>query len=199
MDWYFLPVAGFDHFAGTGPEIRLGVLPLHGNERRIEARELFAALAEVVKGHEALEGERWEQAAQAYRQVLESPVALDLLGTALVRHLFAQLGRAQLGLRHYGEATQALEQAVSLEPAGPEIYNDLGIARAGSGQLAAAVRTWEEGIARFPDFAPAYFNLGRALAGAGDLKRAKVYWGRGLELMPGHPMARQLKQLLEEQ
>lgn len=198
MDWYFLPVAGYDQFTRTGPEIRLGMLPLRGTASRVEARALFAALAEILKGHEALEQERWEQAAQAYGAVLELPVApADLLGTALARHLLAQLGKAQLGLHRYGEATQALEQAVSLAPAGPEIYNDLGIARAAAGQLEEAVRAWEEGLARFPDYAPAYFNLGRALAAAGQLKRAKGYWRRGLELMPDHPMSKQLRRLLE--
>jgi tetratricopeptide (TPR) repeat protein len=175
----------------------MGLASLRGTGGTAGARDLFAALAEVLRGHEALEGQRWEEAVQAYRKVADSPVApVELLGRTLARHLFAQLGRAHLGLERFEAAVQALEEAVALAPAGPEVYNDLGIARAGGGQLGIAVLAWEEGLARYPDFAPAHFNLGRALVAVGEFERAKAHWRRGLELMPGHPMAGQLRQFL---
>jgi tetratricopeptide (TPR) repeat protein len=199
-DWYFLPVAGFGQFSGSGPEIRLGLVPLRGTGDRAGAQALFAALAEALRGRQALGEERWEEAAGAYLRALDSPVPPeDLLGRAMARHLWAQLGRAHLGQQRFGEAAQALERAIWLGPAEPEVYNDLGIARAGSGQLGTAVQAWEEGLARHPDFAPAHFNLGRALAATGQLERARTHWRRGLELMPGHPQAGRLRRLLGEE
>ncbi|MBM3456955.1 MAG: tetratricopeptide repeat protein [Armatimonadetes bacterium] len=199
MDWYFLPVGGFGRVAATGPELRLGVLPWPGGGKQVEAGELFAALAAVLDGHRALEEERWQDAVWAYKLALGAAVAAEeLLGPATARQVLSQLARAELGQGHTTEAVRALEEAVGLVPAGPELYNDLGIARAAAGQLPAAMAAWEEGIARYPQFAPLHFNLGRALAETGRFDRAEDYWRRGLELMPDHPMAGKIRAAIDK-
>lgn len=202
MDWYFLPIAGFDRVEKTGPVVRLGTLSVGGDPVRIETRSYFEALHSVLRGHQARAEKNWTGALQAYHRVLAiAPVPEELVGLAMGRYLYAQLGRTYTQVGQLDQAVRFLERAIAidLKPAYRETHNELGVAYASLGDLEKAVETWEALVALQPDFAPAYFNLGRALWRLERRQQARAYWRKGVELMPNHPAAGRIQQLeLEE-
>ena len=197
MDWYFLPIAGFDQVEKTGPVVRLDTLSVNGTSVRIEARSYFEALHWVLRGHQARAEKSWADALQAYHRALEiAPVPEELIGLEVGRYLYTQMGRTHAQMGQLEQAVRFLEQAVALEPAYREAYNELGVAYASLGDLEKAVETWEELVALYPDFAPAYFNLGRALWRLERRQQARTYWQKGLELTP---KAGRIQQQLEKE
>lgn len=196
MDWYFLPIAGFDQVEKTGPVVRLGTLSGGGDPVRIETRSYFEALHWVLRGHQARAEKNWTGALQAYHRVLAiAPVPEALIGRAMGRYLYAQIGRTYAQVGQLDQAVRFLQQAIALKPAHRETHNELGVVYASLGDLEKAVETWEELVALHPDFAPAYFNLGRALWHLERRQQARAYWRKGVELMPNHPLAGQIQQL----
>lgn len=196
MDWYFLPIAGFDQVEKTGPVVRLGTLSVGGDSIRIEARSYFAALHWVLRGHQARAEKDWTGALQAYHRALEiAPVPEELIGLEVGRYLYTQMGRTYAQMGQLEQAVRFLEQAIALKSAYREAYNELGVAYASLGDLEKAVETWEELVALHPDFAPAYFNLGRALWRLERRQQARAYWQKGIELTPNHPSAGRIQQL----
>ena len=195
MDWYFLPIAGFDQVKKTGPVVRLGTLSVDGDLVRIETRSYFEALHWVLRGHQARAEKNWTSALEAYNRVLEiAPAPEELVGLAVGRYLYTQMGRTYAQVGQLEQAVRFLEQATALKPAYLEAYNELGVAYASLGNLKKAVETWEELVALHPDFAPAYFNLGRALWRLERRQQARAYWREGVELTPNHPPASQIIQ-----
>ena len=196
MDWYFLPIAGFDQVEKTGPVVRLDTLSVGGDSVRIEARSYFEALHWVLRGHQARAEKDWVGALQAYHRALEiAPAPEELIGLEVGRYLYTQMGRTYTQVGQLEQAVRFLEQAIALKPTYREAYNELGVAYASLGNLEKAVKTWEELVALHPDFAPAYFNLGRALWHLERRQQARAYWQRGVELAPNHPSAGRIQQL----
>ncbi len=196
MDWYFLPIAGFDQVEKTGPVVLLDTLSVGGDSVRIETRSYFEALHWVLRGHQARAEKDWTGALQAYHRALEiAPAPEELVGLEVGRYLYTQVGRTYAQVDQLEQAVRFLEQAIALKPAYQEAYNELGAAYASLGNLEKAVETWEELVALHPDFAPAYFNLGRALWRLERRQQARAYWQKGVELTPNHPSAGQIQQL----
>jgi tetratricopeptide (TPR) repeat protein len=199
MDWYFLPVAGFDQVGGTGPVVQLDLLSLSALPQRLEAKALFDALYWALRGHLARSQKDWKGALQAYERIMETPIVPEeLLGIEIGRYLYIQLGRTHAQLGNRDKMLFFMEKVVALKPTSATTYNELGTAYAASGALEKAVRVWDELVAQYPDFAPAYFNLGRALMRLGRHQRAKDCWLKGLELMPDHPQAERIQQMLKK-
>ena len=196
MDWYFLPIAGFDQVERTGSVVRLDTLSMGGDSVRIETHSYFEALHRVLRGHQARAEKDWTGALQAYHRALEiAPVPEELIGLEVGRYLYTQMGRTYAQVGQLEQAVHFLEQAIALQPAYQEAYNELGVAYASLGNLKKAVETWEELVALHPDFAPAYFNLGRALWRLERRQQARAYWQKGIELAPNHPSAGRIQQL----
>lgn len=196
MDWYFLPIAGFDQVEKTGPVVRLDTLSVGGDPVRIEARSYFEALHWILRGHQARAEKNWANALQAYHRALEiAPMPEELVGLEVGRYLYTQMGRTYAQVGQLEQAVRFLEQAIVLKPAYQEAYNELGVAYASLGELEKAVEIWEELIALHPDFAPAYFNLGRALWRLERRQQARAYWQKGVELAPNHPSVSRIQQL----
>ena len=196
MDWYFLPIAGFDQVEKTGPVVRLDTLSVNGTSGRIEARSYFEAMYWILRGHQARAEKNWTDALQAYHRALEiAPASEELVGLEVGRYLYTQMGRTYAQVGQLEQAVRFLEQAIALKPAYPEAYNELGVAYASLGDLEKAVETWEELVALHPDFAPAYFNLGRALWRLERRQQARAHWQKGVELAPNHPPAGRIQQL----
>ena len=196
MDWYFLPIAGFDQVEKTGPVVRLDTLSVNGPSVRIETRSYFETLHWVLRGRQARTEKNWTGALQAYHRALEiAPAPEELVGLEVGRYLYTQMGRTYAQVGQLEQAVRFLEQAIALKPAYQEAYNELGVAYASLGELEKAVETWEELVALHPDFAPAYFNLGRALWRLERRQQARAYWQKGVELTPNHPSAGQIQQL----
>ena len=188
MDWYFLPIAGFDQVEKTGPIVRIDTLSVNGTSVWIEARSYFETLHWVLRGHQARAERDWTGALQAYHRALEiAPVPEELIGLEVGRYLYTQMGRTYAQVDQLEQAVRFFEQAIALKPAYREAYNELGVAYASLGNLEKAVETWEELVALHPDFAPAYFNLGRALWRLERRQQARAYWQKGIELAPNHP------------
>ena len=196
IDWFFLPIAGFNQVEKTGPVVRLDTLSVNGTSVRIETRSYFEALHWVLRGHQARAEKNWTDALQAYHRALEiAPVPEELIGLEVGRYLYTQMGRTYTQVGQLEQAVRFLEQAIALKPAYQEAYNELGVAYASLGDLEKAVETWEELVALHPDFAPAYFNLGRALWRMERHQQARAYWQKGVELAPNHPSAGRIQQL----
>ena len=196
MDWYFLPIAGFDEVEKTGPIVQLGTLSVGGDSIRIEAHSYFETLHWVLRGHQSRAEKDWTGALQAYHRALEiAPAPEELVGLEVGRYLYTQLGRTYAQVGQLEQAVRFLEQAIALKPAYREAYNELGVAYASLGNLEKAVEIWEELIALHPDFAPAYFNLGRALWRLERRQQARAYWQKGVELAPNHPSVGRIQQL----
>ena len=196
MDWYFLPIAGFEQVEKTGPVVWLDTLSMNGTSVRIEARSYFEALHWVLRGHQARAEKDWTGALQAYHRALEiAPAPEELIGLEVGRYLYTQLGRTYAQVGQLEQAVRFLEQATALKPTYREAYNELGVAYASLGNLEKAVETWQKLVALHPDFAPAYFNLGRALWRLERRQQARAYWQKGVELAPNHPSAGRIQQL----
>ena len=119
MDWYFLPIAGFDQVEKTGPVVRLDTLSMGGDSVRIEARSYFEALHWVLRGHQARAEKDWVGALQAYHRALEiAPAPEELIGLEVGRYLYTQMGRT------YTQVGQ-LEQAGALFGAGHSAEADV--------------------------------------------------------------------------
>jgi adenylate cyclase len=113
----------------------------------------------------------------------ETAIALD----RTLPHPYGNLGNS---LTHLGQADKAipfLEQALRLDPLGPQngaFLNGLGLARLVLGQPEAAVRWFLQGRASNPKLARAHAGLAMALASNGDVAAARLAAAGLLRLAP---------------
>lgn len=102
-------------------------------------------------------------------------------------HPYGNLGNS---LTHLGQADKAipfLEQALRLDPLGPQngaFLNGMGLARLHLGQPEAAVRWFLQGRASNPKLARAHAGLAIALASKGDVAAARLATAGLLRLAP---------------
>jgi predicted O-linked N-acetylglucosamine transferase (SPINDLY family) len=129
--------------------------------------------------YEALQ--RWDEAAGAYRRVLErNPAAHEAqvaLGAALHRG---------------GKLTQAVaayREALALEPEDPATLGNLGAALREMGDIEGSIRILGHAIALDPHAAPPAINLGLAHIERRDLAAAESVLRKALELEPANPDA----------
>lgn len=132
---------------------------------------------------------RWEQAIDAYRQV----VALDPTYAAAWNNLGLLLHR----MGQYGEAREAYVSAFQQDPRCAEAAYNLGSLDEDCGDGDAAIRHYRRALAVSPDYADAHFNLAAALARSGRNADAVRHWQRYLELDAASPWARIARAHLE--
>ncbi len=96
----------------------------------------------------------------------------------------ASVGRIHLQGNRLAEARAALEKAVTLNPALPEIWNELGGVEAAAGDYAAAVRHYEKALELGPDLAYALVNAALAYSQVGNSTEAERLYRRALEVDP---------------
>jgi len=124
---------------------------------------------------------RWEQAEQAYRQVLQvDPECADawhLLGA-----MNCQTGN-QLAAADY------IGRAIELSPRSASFHNSLGVTCRALKKLDEAVACYRSALDLKPDYAEAYNNLGVALRERGELGEAAACCRRALELKADYPEA----------
>jgi Flp pilus assembly protein TadD len=125
--------------------------------RHLSAVDLNAAAAEYERVL-AAEPERWN--------------ALYLYGTALL-----QLGRLS-------EAVTVFQQAVTLRPEIPDLYNNLAVAFQGTGDPSAAERAYRTAIQLNPEFDLAHANLARLLESTGRFSEAELCLRRAIQIKP---------------
>jgi tetratricopeptide (TPR) repeat protein len=89
--------------------------------------------------------------------------------------------------RAWGEAAQAYERAIELEPDYADAYCNLGAVRYNQGQRSAARRAFEACLERAPDHVEANFNLANVLEESGEDERALTLYRRALAVDPVYP------------
>ncbi len=89
--------------------------------------------------------------------------------------------------RQWGEAAQAYEKALELDPEYADAHCNLGAVRYNQGQRAAARRAFEACLARDPDHVEANFNLANVLEEAGEDEQALTLYRRALAADPLYP------------
>ncbi len=107
-------------------------------------------------------------AMKANRPLLAEEICRDHLGMApgSIQHL-ALLGRALAKQGRHDEAAAQLDEAISLAPEVPLLYEDLGTVRACQGRHEDAIGLFEKAVRLDPRQPSAHRKLGQALAAAG--------------------------------
>ena len=109
------------------------------------------------------------------------PYRLTKLYRSALEHLRAEA---------WQEATEALREAILLNPNYADLQNYLGIALAESGQHEEAIRSFRESIRLNPRYSIARLNLAYALSGPDDAKEAVEVLEKLLEEDPTNTPAR---------
>lgn len=141
------------------------------------------------RGTVAEEEGRLDAAVYAYRQALEQDGGAET---------WFNLGNALFQLERHGEAAQAFEAAVELEPDYVEAWNNLGNVQGELGLGADAQRSYQRALAIAPDYADAHFNLAETLFASGDVEGAKRHWREYLARDPRSRWADEVRARLEE-
>jgi protein O-GlcNAc transferase len=173
----------------------------------LSVSDLFAA---ALAHHQA---GRLAEAEAHYRQVLaampEHSGALHLLGVIAYQRgspemavqlieraikrdgsdpsYFVSCGLALEELKHFEEALECYNRALSLKPDYPEALNNRGNALQMLGRFAQAVESYNQALALRPDLVEAYFNRGEALRDLGRLDDARASYDRALAVKPDFP------------
>jgi serine/threonine-protein kinase len=121
------------------------------------------------------EGIRFYTAAVAVRS--DSPNAHLWLGVALAK-------RGKLG-----EAQEAFEKVLRLQPDYAEVHSNLGLALYQQGKVDRAIACFREAIRLKPDYAGTHSNLGIALVRKGLLDEAITSYRKALRLNKNYPEA----------
>jgi predicted O-linked N-acetylglucosamine transferase (SPINDLY family) len=101
--------------------------------------------------------------------------------------LWLMLGALNGKLGLHAEATEALQQALSLRPAHAEARYNLGIALREQGQHAEAIQEFQAAIGIKPDHAEAWNSLAHAFMALNQLEEAIGAFDRALSCDPGRP------------
>jgi tetratricopeptide (TPR) repeat protein len=125
--------------------------------------------------------ERWEEAVDAYEQVL----AIDP-GYAAA---WNNLGLLQHRMGHYERAGDCYRAAFDAGEVCPQAAFNLGSLHEDLGDLGAAIAWYRRALEIEPDYADAHFNLAGVLGKSGRAAAAAQHWRRYLELDLGSPWA----------
>ena len=146
------------------------------DEKRREAIELFerAYRAQVEKDY--------ERAIELYRR------SIDMYPTAEA-HTF--LGWVYSFQERYDEAIEECLEAIRVDPAFGNPYNDIGSYLIAKGNIYDAVRWFKQALEapRYESYAFPHFNLARVYEMRGQLLRAARHYGLALEEQPGYAAA----------
>ena len=152
---------------------------LHGILRRTifgRNRLMTDLIATLRHGRQLHESGDWEQAAEAYRQVLivspEMPQALYCQGL-----LFYDQGRLN-------EAIEQLERCVRADSSRAIYHVDLALAYQSAKRLHEAAVSYRNAIELKPDLAAAYNNLGNVYRELGEAAQAISCFDKALRLDP---------------
>ena len=119
-------------------------------------------------------------------------MAVQLIERAIKRDgsdpsYFVSCGLALEELKHFEEALECYNRALSLKPDYPEALNNRGNALQMLGCFAQAVESYNQALALRPDLVEAYFNRGEALRDLGRLDDARASYDRALAVKPDFP------------
>ena len=111
---------------------------------------------------------------------------------------FYQLGTMYLKLRNFGQAEQAFQQTLALDPGHAMAYCGLSLSRAATGRFTEAEESAREALRRHPSLPWGHYALGLALMGRNsDPEEAETRLRRAAQEIPLARLV--LAQLLERQ
>ncbi|HEV7905983.1 MAG TPA: tetratricopeptide repeat protein [Pyrinomonadaceae bacterium] len=141
-----------------------------------EAVELFRL------AYEAQQSQAYAEAIELYRRSIETYPTAEA-------HTF--LGWTYSFLERYDEAIDACLEAIRVDPAFGNPYNDIGSYLIAKGDLYNCVRWFKRALAaaRYESYAFPHFNLGRVYEQRGQLLRAARHYGLALREAPDFAQA----------
>jgi tetratricopeptide (TPR) repeat protein len=141
-----------------------------------EAVELFR------RAYEAQQAEAYAEAIELYRRSIETYPTAEA-------HTF--LGWTYSFLERYDEAIDACLEAIRVDPAFGNPYNDIGSYLIAKGDLYNCVRWFKRALVapRYESYAFPHFNLGRVYEQRGHLLRAARHYGLALREAPDFAQA----------
>jgi tetratricopeptide (TPR) repeat protein len=141
-----------------------------------EAVELFR------RAYEAQQAEAYAEAIELYRRSIETYPTAEA-------HTF--LGWTYSFLERYDEAIDACIEAIRVDPAFGNPYNDIGSYLIAKGDLYNCVRWFKRALAatRYESYAFPHFNLGRVYEQRGHLLKAARHYGLALKQAPDFAQA----------
>ncbi|HEY0097854.1 MAG TPA: tetratricopeptide repeat protein [Pyrinomonadaceae bacterium] len=141
-----------------------------------EAVELFR------RAYEAQQSQAYAEAIELYRRSIETYPTAEA-------HTF--LGWAYSFLERYDEAIDACLEAIRVDPAFGNPYNDIGSYLIAKGDLYNCVRWFKRALeaARYESYAFPHFNLGRVYEQRGHLLKAARHYGLALKQAPDFAQA----------
>jgi uncharacterized protein (TIGR02466 family) len=153
-----------------------------------QAKNLIAKHANVFILHHvlslALDGQqKYAEAVVSYKNALELQHGKPDSGTP---DLYFNLGIALTHLNQLGEAAEAYQQAIKINPNFFEAHGNLGTVLQHQGKLDAAVASYQAGLKINPQDARGYFNLGTALRDNGDLAAAVNSYKKAIQLFANY-------------
>lgn len=104
--------------------------------------------------------------------------------------LYQNLALVEAARGSYGDAFRAYGQAIEIDPAYPEYYNDRGSLALKVGRPDLAAADFARAVEIGPPFAEAFANLGQACRELGRLEEADAAYTTALELQPRLQLAR---------
>ena len=164
VDWHFVPIGNFAGVKYSGPDIRIGALPWYGREPLPTGNEFFSAYNLLLAGNRAAQEERWDEAGEAYRTLVEMPFLLNELFTVkYLYQMFIGMGQVLSGLGDMEEAEKAWVRAAktSLKSADPHFH--LGLMFAEQGDYEKSVQHYTQAAELAPDDTIILYNLGLGL------------------------------------
>lgn len=146
------------------------------DERRREAVELFEA------AYRAQRDEDYERAIELYRRSIATYPTAEA-------HTF--LGWVYSFQERYDEAIEECLEAIRVDPAFGNPYNDIGSYLIAKGNFYDCVRWFKLALEapRYESYAFPHFNLGRVYEMRGHLLKAARHYGLALEQQPGYEAA----------
>jgi len=187
VDWYFLPVAGFEGNGRTGPVIRVGKVPVKTEVQAGKARDFFQVLHAILMGNQQIAQKNWEGAFQTYSRVLQTPFPLGkILTTSYLYDFCFHFGLAHSRLGYPDPAVVYWEQAAGLKDDHPQLFNNLGVVYSQLGKVEQAIGAFEKAVEIDAHYAEAHFNMGNALFSVDRYEAALQAWQKTIELDSRH-------------
>jgi type IV pilus assembly protein PilF len=144
-------------------------------------------------GNAYLEKGEWDNAIEAYRQIVEDV----FYGTP--HFAFSNMALAYYQKGDYRQAEKYFLEALKLNPDFANALGGLGMTYTAMGRYTEAAQKLERAVRKNPKLPQLHYELARAYRGLGDQQKARDEFQRTIELAGDSPMAdaaqRELKQL----
>lgn len=163
IDWHFLPVGKWQHVEATGPQIRIGKLPLSIAAELPSSHLFFSLLASTIAGRQAVRDADWSTAERHYTAVVATHSIAEFLPPTDIYQTYLGLGLAYKNLGDSAQAKKNIAQAIQIRPDWEDAHFELAILLDSLGDYAAALDHYAAVLKHSPDDADVLFNMGLSL------------------------------------